>query len=140
MMQEEIKAISDSPRDLRSFGALVGGILLGLGAWYFYSGTHDWRPVTAIGAALAITGLLAPRLLRHVYRAWMILGLAIGFVMTRVILFILFAIILTPIALLMRILGKRPLDLRFKPVPAPKSYWNVRVSSRSSRAQMERQF
>ncbi|MDX1429866.1 MAG: SxtJ family membrane protein, partial [Rhodothermales bacterium] len=59
--------------------------------------------------------------LRGPHRVWMILAIIIGFVMTRVILAIVFFLIVTPKGVVMRLLGKDPLTKG--PDPSLKSYW-----------------
>lgn len=58
------------------------------------------------------------------WQAWLLIGSAINWVMTRVILTILFFGILTPVALFARISGKQFLDT--KKDPSRKSYWRYR--------------
>jgi len=135
-----MKNIKSTPRELRNFGFLVGGIFLVLGAWFGYSGRHSWELVTALGALLVFFGAVFPRVLAPVYKAWMALGAVLGWVMTRLLLSILFFAVFTPIGLLMRMFGKRFLDLRFKPKKSAKTYWRYRKTKRSTREQLERQF
>src|SRR3989344_5189194 len=78
MLKEEMKNIKSTPRELRNFGFLVGGIFLVLGAWFGYSGRHSWELVTALGALLVFFGAVFPRVLAPVYKAWMALGAVLG--------------------------------------------------------------
>ncbi len=137
---DEIKNIKSTARDLRNFGYIVGGICLVFGVWFYWSGRHAWQPVVGIGSALILAGLVFPRLLAPFYKCWMALGAALGFVVTRVILAIAFYVIITPIAVVMRLLGKRFLETEFRPKDAQKTYWCYRETAVPSKKQLEKQF
>lgn len=124
-MRDEIRSIDVSNRAVRGFGFLMGAIALVVALWITWKA--GWEPprtalLTAAGGfVVAALGLALPALLRPVYRLWMMLAVVLGFVMTRVILTIVFYAIVTPIGLLMCALGRDPLAKR--PDPAMDSYW-----------------
>ena len=62
-----------------------------------------------LGGSLILGGLLAPRLLGPIYRAWMGLAHLLSKVTTPVFMGIVYFGVLTPTGLLMRLFGKRPL-------------------------------
>ncbi|MBK7946292.1 MAG: hypothetical protein IPJ85_13735 [Flavobacteriales bacterium] len=68
-----------------------------------------WLPI-AVGLTLAT--LLSPWLARMVAWGWLGLSQAIGYVVSRVLLGIVFFVVLTPIALLRRALGRDPMHLK----------------------------
>jgi len=84
--------------------------------------TIRWRSVVliAIAAAFLIAAIVAPRALDPIYRAWMILGEALAWVNTRVILTLIFFLVVTPIGLLMRLFGRSPIERR----RSGWSYWD----------------
>jgi len=97
----------------RSFGVSVGSVLLVLAAILF------WRHrllraeiLGGLGAVLLVLGLAAPRLLTWPSKYWWMFSLALGRVMARVWLTLLFAIVLTPISLIWRAIGRDPLARR----------------------------
>ena len=134
----ELAAVKSSPRDLRKFGitmgiafAVLGGLLLWRGHWqprYFF-----W-----IAGAFLVLGLAAPVVLRPVQRAWMAFAIVLGWVMTRVILVVLFYVGITPIALIARLVGKRFFDLGFE--PARTSYWITRPAPDRGKERYKSQF
>jgi hypothetical protein len=67
----------------------------------------------------------------------MILSLALGWVMSRILLTIAFFLIVTPIGLLQRLFGKRPLEIAFR--TGANSYWQPRTA-RPVPADYEKQF
>lgn len=121
----EIRSLDTSRKALRSFGLVVGGVLLGIGAFVWWR--HDGAAGTAtyvlagVGGALVLIGLAAPRVLRPVYRAWMALAVVLGFVMTRVLLTLVFTLVVLPIGLVMRLAGRDPLHRRLDPEAS--TYW-----------------
>lgn len=140
MLRKELQEIKSTARDLRSFGLVVGGVLLIIAGWFFVSAQHDFRPIAIAGGALVLLGWLEPHILRPLQRPWMMLAVVLGYGMTRVILFILFFALFTPIAVIMGLTGQRQLDLRFRPKQSVKSYWNRRDVQRSTREVLERQY
>jgi hypothetical protein len=109
-------------RQGREFGLVVGLIATAMGGWWLYRGRFGAaaRPVLLLGLCLLILGSLAPAALRYPYRLWMRLAEGISFVMTRVILAIVFFGIVTPIGLLRKASGADPLRRRARPA---ESYW-----------------
>jgi len=111
-----------SRRELREFGLLVGGVFAALGAWWIYRAKFATASYVfvAVGALLIIAGAVAPNLLRAVYRAWMALAEGLSFLMTRVILAIVFYLVVAPIGIIRRLMGADPLRRR---APSAASYW-----------------
>ncbi len=122
---EEIRALDTGRRALRSFGLVVGGVFAGIAAGIGWR--HGWAltPWAAglggVGSALVVLGLLAPTILRPVFKGWMGLAVVLGFVMTRVLLTLVFVLLVVPIGLALRLVGKDLLRLRFDR-EAP-TYW-----------------
>ncbi len=137
-LSDDIKKIKSSPRDLRNFGLAVGGICLILGFWFLYRGRSTSFIFILIGAALVLLGLVSPRILQPVYKVWMTLAVAMGFLMTNIILTVFFYFVMTPFAFILRLSGKRFLDLGFR--TGQKSYWNYRPHREASREDLEKQF
>lgn len=108
-------------RTLTSFALIVGGALLVIAAFQWRRGAPQWVWVAliAIAAALWIAAALAPSLLRPVYRGWMHLGEALGWVNTRILLTLIFFLVVTPIGLLMRLFGRSPIAVKRR----DDSYW-----------------
>jgi hypothetical protein len=109
-------------RDLRLFGWTVGGVLLAVGVLLLLRGhLSSGRILAAAGALLVLGGTVAPRALALPYRLWMGFARALGWFNTRLLLILVFYLILTPLGLILRLTGKRPLDL--KRDPEAQSYW-----------------
>jgi hypothetical protein len=108
----------------RDFGVAVGGVLVLLGAWWLYRDKFAGvRPYfLGVGAALVLLGLVFPRALRWPNRAWMALAEVLGYVMTRVVLALVYFLIVTPIGVAKRLTGWDPLSRR-APRAGGGSYW-----------------
>ncbi len=92
----------------------------------------------AVSGVLILLGLLAPALLRPFHFLWMKLSLALGYVMNRVILGLLFFIFLTPGAILLRVFGRDLMHRRFN--RRAESYWVHRTEAPVAPERYERQF
>ena len=103
---------SPSKKQLREFGLVIGfGFPIIIG-WIipFLSG-HTFRAWSLyLGLPLLILGIIKPSLLSYPYKGWMAIGLALGWLNSRLILGLIYLVILQPISLIMRILGYDPLN------------------------------
>lgn len=139
----EVRELDLSVRSLRSFGLVVGGVFAGIAlvsAW-----RNEWTLSPLMmgfawgGGGLMVLGALVPRVLKPIYRAWMALAFALGYVMTRVILTLVFVLTVVPIGLVLRALGKDPLAKRL--APGAETYWISRDDpAPSTRQRLERYF
>jgi hypothetical protein len=134
----EIKEIKSTKKDLRNFGLVVGGVLVAIGAFLYWKDRPAHPYFLIIGGALVLTGLLLPALLKPFQKVWMGFAVVMGFFMTRVILTILFFLVLTPLAIIAKLVGKRFLEL--KPDKTKMSYWNIRETKPLDKKEYERQF
>jgi hypothetical protein len=118
---EEVKASTD-----RGFGLTVGGILLLIAAVRTYLHGFGWLQPTlgVIGLALIALGLLAPRSLSGLNRAWTKLGLILFRIVNPVVLGLVYFVVVVPLGLLIRVSRRDPLNLKFD--PRADSYWVLR--------------
>lgn len=126
--------LKEAPREWRKFGlssALVLALLTALAYW------RGW--VSPPAAVAILTGLLAvallavawPRGLRGPYRLGMQVSHALGRVVAPLVLGVIFLLVLTPLGLLLRLLGKDLLRLRRD--PGATTYWQPVTGSRDLR-------
>ena len=138
MLLEEIKNIKSEKKDLRNFGLIIGfalGLLSGLLWW---RGKDTYSIFAIIASAFILFGLLLPNLLKPLQKAWMTLAVIMGWIMTRVILSILFYIVFTAIGGISRLLGKQFLDLKID--RSINSYWIKREHKAVNKSDYEKQF
>ncbi len=125
-------------KTLVTFGLLVGGLLAVLFGLLFpwLRGRRFPAWPWAAGAVLAALALGAPALLAPVYRAWMAVGAALGWLNTRILLGAVFYLVVTPLAAVMRLTGRDPLRRRFE----PRAGTYRTASARTPRERMEAPF
>ena len=138
MIAEEIRNIKETKRDLRKFGLTVGVGLLIFAGFLFWKEKESFFYFGIIGLFLVLTGLIIPAVLKPLNKVWMTLAILMGWVMTRVILTILYYLVLTPIRILAMLFGKFFLDLNID--KSAKSYWEIRKKSELKPLDYERQF
>ncbi|MGE5486190.1 MAG: SxtJ family membrane protein [bacterium] len=131
--REEIRGPSE-----RSFGLVFAAAFLAAGAWPVWSGSPPRIWALVASAAIAVMALAAPGVLRPANRAWMKLGQLIGRITNPIITALLFFLVFTPVALVMRLMKKDPLRLGRSPDAA--SYWIERQPPGPEPGSMTRQF
>lgn len=126
--------ISRNPDDrmLHQFAGLwilcFGGIAL---SQYFRSqNTTAACIVGALAIGVGVPGLFFPRLLKPIFVGWMILAFPIGWLVSRIILMLLYFGIFAPVGFVLRVLGHDPLRLK---KPEVESYWEEKTQQTSLR-------
>ncbi len=138
MVFEDIRNIKSGRRDLRKFGITVGIALGVFGGLFLWRGKGYYDILFYIAGAFLLLSLTVPVVLKPVQKAWMALAVILGWVMTRVILCILFYAVVTPISLISRLFGKGFLDLEFD--ENARSYWVPKEPRSSDKHEYEKQY
>lgn len=116
-----------TPRQVRQFALLwLPGfcfLLAALCVWRWDSPTAAWLFI-ASGVASIVAGRLQPGLMRVVFLAWMWAAFPIGWVVSHVLMAAIFFLVITPIGLTMRLLGRDPLSRGFDRTAT--TYWTPR--------------
>jgi Kef-type K+ transport system membrane component KefB len=102
-------------KGLREFGLVTGAIvavLFGLFFPWLLERSFPFWP-WAIFAALGAWAFVAPLSLQLVYRAWMRLGLLLSKVTTPIIMGLVFYVVITPFALILKVASKDPMRRKF---------------------------
>jgi len=113
-------------RTLRQFGLIGLAVFGGLCALTTSKHGVDWR-TWALGAGAAYCGLGAlalPAALKPLFVGMSVAGAPIGWVVSHVILAIVYFLILTPLGLVMKLIGRDSMERRFD--RAAKTYWVAR--------------
>lgn len=108
----------------RSFGLVFAGVFAAIGLLPLW---HDHAPrgwALAIGAVFLLIAVLRPALLGPLNLLWFRLGLALGAVMTPVVMGLLFVVAVIPTALALKLFRKDPMQRRF--LPGAATYWERR--------------
>jgi Saxitoxin biosynthesis operon protein SxtJ len=113
-----------TPRQIRQFATLwLSGfcfLLAGLAVVRYGSWTAA-VVLAGCGAASIALGIARPAWMRLVMLAWMWAAFPIGWIVSHVLVAVVYYLVVTPVGLAMRALGRDPLSRRFD--PAAESYW-----------------
>jgi multisubunit Na+/H+ antiporter MnhG subunit len=137
-MWDEIANIKSTRKELREFGVVVGAVLIVLADVAMWRGRGIYIYLLTAGVLLTGFGVALPSVLVPFQKAWMALAVVMGFFMSRIILVALFYLVITPIGLLMRMLGKDILDQRLSKEKA--SYWHERPDAIKRKESYENQY
>lgn len=137
MIKEELKQIKESPEDLKKFGLTIGAVLVIAAVVLYLYSKPGYFYFLAPGLLLAALGLAIPEMLKPLNKVWMTLAIMLGWVMTRVILTILFYFVITPTGIIARLVGKDFLKLK---KTDSDTYWEKREQKPSVKIDYERQF
>ena len=111
-------------RQLRLFGAsgLLASIVAALALHFVWGAAVLWAAVVlATGAALCLCSLIAPAVTRILFIGLTLVAMPFGFVSSLLLLAAFYFLLLTPLALVFRLIGRDALCRRFD--PAAESYW-----------------
>lgn len=107
--------------EVRKFGLLFAALGVLAGAYMAWKGIRGlWIPLGLAGVFL-LSGLGMPRVLRPFYLVWMRFASILGWINTRLVLTAFFFLVLTPIGLVLRMMGKDLLDKSID--RRVRSYW-----------------
>lgn len=99
-----------TPKELRQFGLLVGGIFSVIALWPLMFRSESPRFwAMSLGCLLILLGVIAPLSLKQVHRGWTKIGHVLGSINTKIILGITYYLLITPMGLVMRLMGKDPM-------------------------------
>lgn len=112
--------IFSSHRHEREFALLMAAIATVVALWPLLSGGVLVWPWLLLALLLLLAAWRAPQLLSPLARGWLRISHLLGALNTRIILALVFFLIITPLALSMRLFGRDALELKRKQA---KSYW-----------------
>lgn len=131
--REAVKSSSN-----RAFGIVFTVVFAAIGAFPLIGGnTPRWWAV-GLAVLFLLAAIAYPRCLSPLNRLWTRFGLLLHRIVNPIVMGLLFFLVVTPTALVMRILGKRPLHLKTDP-DAP-TYWIPREPPGPAPESMKQQF
>ncbi len=93
--------------------------------WVFNVPASLW--IIPVVVTLLVLALVGPGLLYWPYRSWMVFASVLNFINTRIIMAIAYYLLIVPIGLLMKSIGK--LQYTRRPAPDAKTHWVSRYTS-----------
>ena len=120
------------------FGFFFSGVVTCVAVHYFWSENYTLGLLLG-GAAIVIAtfAIFSPRKLHPFNKLWMRIGTALSKVFNPIALGIIFFLIITPTAVILRSMGRDELGLKTKP---QESYWIPKDLDRISLESLRRQF
>jgi len=96
-------------------------------------GAATWWPWVGVGVGLLLmlAGLARPLNLRPIYVAILAISAPIGWVVSKALAAVFFFLVLTPLGLFFRVIGRDPLSLRTRGKP---TYWREYRTNEDPRA------
>jgi Saxitoxin biosynthesis operon protein SxtJ len=112
-----------SQRTLRQFGGLWLLFFGALASWQWFVRGHQGPAVVlgGVGAVIGALGLLRPEVIRPLFAGLTLLTFPIGWVVSRLLLAVLFYGVFTPVGAFFRLIGRDALSVR--PRGDQKTYW-----------------
>ena len=123
----------------KKFGLLFALIFVAL-ALYAYSKNEATLIIgllLLLSSVFLISSFFYQGLLSPLNKAWFMLGLALGKIVSPIVLSIIFFGLITPIALIAKLLGRDELKLKR---PKKSSYWSKPIGSNSDADSFKNQF
>ena len=117
--------IEKSPKELRKFGltmALICVVFSSIGIWKNGAVTGLALALLILSGLFIFFGIFLPLQLKTFEKLWMLLAEKINKIMTPIILTITYFLMITPIGLFLKLLGKDILELKID--KNRKSYWD----------------
>ena len=101
-------------KELRQFGLLVGAIFTLIGLWpLVFRGEPLRLWAIGLGGLLIACGGVFPQLLAPIHTGWMWVGHLLGWINTSILLGIVFYVLVTPLGLVFRLMGKDTMGQAF---------------------------
>ena len=125
-------------REVRKFGMTFSVLLLALASFLYYKENELWMLFLVGSGFFLLISLFVYGILKPIYVGWMTFAYALGWLNSRIILGLVFYLIFTPIGLLLRVLRKDLLGLRFDKRAV--TYWVKRSPSVFDKKRYEQLF
>ena len=90
-----------------------------------------------LSVLLLIIAVTKPSLVSPLNKMWMFIGFSLGRIISPIILGIIFFLLISPLALMLRISGRDELNLKFKSVS---SYWKIKSQESKISSSFRNQF
>jgi len=135
---KEIKEISATTRDLIKFSHTVsiGLVLISI---LLIINNQPFGPHLIVAAILiSLLGLTNPKTIIFLYKPWMTIALIVGHIMTTIILTAAFYLVITPLGIVLRALGKITLEKHMQ--KSASTYWRQRTNDSQSKESLKHQF
>jgi D-alanyl-lipoteichoic acid acyltransferase DltB (MBOAT superfamily) len=132
---DKIKTTRDM---LKKFGLVMSLAFAIVATIVFLKHRHSVLPIKILSLFFLFAALIVPGILKYFYIVWMKFAFILSWFNTRLLLSIIFYLVFSPIALLMRLFRKDPLERKVEPDSS--SYWKHKGKKEFSINDYHRQF
>ena len=122
----------------RAFGIVFACVFATIGSFPLFSGDQLRLWAVGVSAVFLTSAFALPTVLRPLNMLWFRFGMLLHKIINPLVMGLLFFLTVTPIAFIMRLMGKDPLNRRFEPTVS--SYWIKRDAGAPHPETMRRQF
>ena len=116
-----MEKIKTDTKALRDFGFIMALAFMFITVVFYLKHRVYLKPTIIVSFLFLGAGIFRPQILKHFYIIWMKLADILSWIMTRVILTIVFFIVLTPLGIIVKLTGRDLLDLKID--KNANSYW-----------------
>jgi hypothetical protein len=132
-----MKSVPTLPSE-KKFGLFMSTVFFGLAIYAYFQGFTAGAVVSALIAGLLCAfALIAPDRLSRLNQLWFQFGLLLGKVVSPVVLGVMFFLLITPVAIVTRLLGRDALRLKRR---SDNSHWVNRTPPGPSSDSFKNQF
>ena len=140
MIKQELQQVLSKANKLeyRKFGVTIGVVFSFISAILFWKTKGGAPYFLGIGLVFIFLGIILPTALKYLYTIWMGFAVIMGFIMSRVILTLLFFFLFAPVGIITRLLQRDLLKERWDKNAA--TYWIPRERKPYDPRSAENQF
>ena len=127
------------PPSIKNFGLTFAFVFVVIAAWpLVFRNEHPRYWALVIGGAFVAAAFLAPGILKPLNNLWFKFGMLLHRIVNPIVLGVMFLVFITPIAIVLRLLGKKLIPLAFERDRA--SYWIERTPPGPAPDSLRKQF
>lgn len=121
-----------SEKELKAFGRslLIGFSIIGLVLYFYFELPNTAVGIFALGVLAFFLSYFSPRLAMIIYYPWMGISMVMGTIVSTLIVAFIYFVLLTPVGLLFKLIGRDPLSRKFDKDAS--TYWEEASSSKSN--------
>lgn len=108
----------------RSFGLVFSGVFFTLAFFAWKKGSGYLTTWIVFGVVMLIMALALPTYLAPLNKSWNRLGLLLHYIVTPIVMFLMFFVVFMPLGFVLRLFGKLSLKKKFD--PQIQTYWITR--------------
>ncbi len=125
-VRDELDTLNQSTKQIRQFSTIM--LVAFAALWYYALQNHfDWlATISILFFIFFLSGFRCGSSVRFVHKYWMALAFGIGWFVSRLLLSLIYFVIVTPIGLISRMLGKKFIEAGFE--KSKSSYWKKRIN------------